>query len=103
MRESLDRLAEAGAREGLASTPPRPVGTREPAANAAAAAFLEEKARSAFADEHRAALFHAAARWLDESGRDLAPVAREGNLTRVCPFGDEIARDVEEALLAGTP
>ncbi len=103
MRRAQDRLREACAREGLACVPPRPVGTREPAANAAAAARLEEKAEATSGDEHRAALFHAAARWLDESGRDLGPIAREGNLPKVFPFGADLAREVEEALTVGRP
>ena len=97
-----ERLREACDREGLACVPARPVGSREPAANAAASGRLEEKARMAFPDEHRAALLHAAARWIDESGRDLAPIAREGNLPKILPFEAGIAADVEEALL-GAP
>lgn len=99
MLRAQDRLREACAREGLAAFPPRPVGTREPVANAAAARRLEEKAQMAFPDEHRAALLHAAARWVDESARDLGPIAREGNLPRVFPFGADLARETEEALL----
>jgi hypothetical protein len=102
-REALELLREACAREGIASAPPRPVGSREPVSNAAAAARLEEMAGEAAGDEHRAALIHAAARWLDEMGRDLAPIAREGNLSKVFPFGAELARDVQEALLAAAP
>ena len=83
--------------------PPRPVGLHEPAANAAAAARLEEKAQASSENEHRAALLHAAARWIDESGRDLAPIAREGNLPKVFPFGADLAREAEEALLIGAP
>ena len=41
--------------------------------------------------EHRAALLHGAARWIDEAGRDLAPVVREGNFGKVFPFGALIA------------
>jgi hypothetical protein len=100
-REALDRLRECCARRGLATVPPRPVGLREPAANAAAAGRLEEKAEAASGDEHRAALLHAAARWIDESGRDLAPIAREGNFGKLFPFGPDLAREAEEALLAG--
>lgn len=102
-REALELLREACSREGIASAPPRPVGSREPVSNAAAAARLEEMAGEAAGDEHRAALIHAAARWLDEMGRDLAPIAREGNLSKVFPFGAELARDVQEALLAAAP
>jgi hypothetical protein len=100
MRGALERLREGCAREGLAAAPPRPIGSREPAANAAAAARLEEIAGEFSSDEHRAALYHAAARWLDESGRDLAPIAREGNFGKLFPFGPELAREAEEALLA---
>jgi hypothetical protein len=75
------------ARRGLASLPPRPLGPGEPRGNSAAAARLEERAQEAGADEHRAALLYAAARWIDESGRDLALVVREGNFRKVFPFG----------------
>jgi hypothetical protein len=101
MREAQERLWEACERAGMRPVPTRPVGLREPANNAAAAGRLEEKAQAASADEHRAALLHAAARWIDESGRDLASIAREGNFARVFPFGAEIAREAEEALVAG--
>ncbi|MGH9318135.1 MAG: hypothetical protein ACRD1P_13635 [Thermoanaerobaculia bacterium] len=97
LREGLLRVTEACARMGLASVPPRPVGLFEPAGNAAAAGRLEEKALALFEDEHRAALFHAAARWIDESGRDLAPIVREGNFRKVFPFGAELAAEAEEA------
>ena len=88
---------------GRASRPFRaePVGLRESAKNAAAAARLEERAQAAHRDEHRAALLHAAARWIDESGRDLAAIAREGNFGKVFPFGEDIAREAEDALLTG--
>ncbi len=101
LRSARDRLREACKREGLDLVPPRPVGLYEPAANAAAAARLEEKAQASSENEHRAALLHAAARWIDESGRDLAPIAREGNLPKVFPFGADLAREAEEALLIG--
>jgi hypothetical protein len=101
VRRAYERLRECCERQGLATVPPRPVGLREPAANAAAAGRLEEKAEAASGDEHRAALLHAAARWIDESGRDLAPIAREGNLGKLFPFGPDLAREAEEALLAG--
>jgi len=97
LREGLLRVSEVCERMGLATVPPRPVGLYEPAGNAAAAGRLEEKARALFQDEHRAALLHAAARWIDESGRDLAPIVREGNFRKVFPFGAELAREAEEA------
>ena len=100
LAEAQERLAEACARAGLATVAPRPVGSRESAKNAAAAGRLEETAQAAHRDEHRAALLHAAARWIDESGRDLAAIAREGNFGKVFPFGDDIAREAEDALLA---
>ncbi len=99
--QAMERLRESCERRALASVPPRPVGLREPAATAAAAGRLEEKAEAASGDEHRAALLHAAARWIDESGRDLAPIAREGNFGKLFPFGPDLAREAEEALLAG--
>ena len=101
LREAREHLREACQREGLELVPPRPVGLHEPAANAAAAARLEEKAQASSENEHRAALLHAAARWIDEWGRDLAPIAREGNLPKVFPFGADLAREAEEALLIG--
>jgi hypothetical protein len=100
LSEALERLRDACARAGLASLPSRPVGLRESAKNSAASARLEEKAQAAHRDEHRAALLHAATRWIDESGRDLAAVAREGNLGKIFPFGDDLAREAEDALLA---
>jgi hypothetical protein len=99
--EARQLLREACAREGLDLLPPRPVGLHEPKANASAAACLEEKAQESSENEHRAALLHAAARWIDEWGRDLAPIAREGNLPKVFPFGADLAREAEEALLIG--
>jgi hypothetical protein len=97
LREGVARVSELCARVGLATVPPRPVGLHEPAGNAAAARHLEERAQGLFEDEHRAALFHAAVRWIDESGRDLTPIAREGNFRKVFPFGAELAREAEEA------
>ena len=76
----------------------RPVGRLEPAANARAARQLEDRAEALFAqNEHRASLLHAAARWIEESGRDLAPIVAEGNFRRIFPFEDEIAGDAEAA------
>lgn len=95
--DGLRRLYDACARAGLSSVPPRPVGLSEPVGNAAAAGRLEEKARAMTHDEHRASLLHAAARWIDESGRDLARIAREGNFRKVFPFGPDLAREAEEA------
>ena len=103
IREARENLRDACRREGLANVPPRPVGSRESPANAGAAARLEERAHRLLSDEHQAALLLAAARWLDESGRDLAAVAREGNLAKVFPYGTDLARDVEEALLSPPP
>jgi hypothetical protein len=102
LSEALVRLAAACSAEGLENIPPRPVGRGEPARNAAASARLEELARASDTDEHRLALLHAAVRWIDESARDLAAVAREGNLRRVFPFGAELAAEAERALL-GVP
>ena len=78
LRDGLRRFRAEAARRGLPAIPPRPVGAGEPAGNSWAAARLEERAVTQENDEHRAALLHAAARWIDESGRDLAPVVREG-------------------------
>jgi hypothetical protein len=100
VREGLRRFRDAARRRGLPAMPPRPIGSGEPAANSVAAARLEERAVELEADEHRAALLHAAARWIDESGRDLAPVVREGNFGKVFPFG-ALAAEAEAAFRAG--
>ena len=99
LREGLRRFRAEAARSGLATLPPRPLGAGEPPANSAAAARLEERAQELEEDEHRAALLHAAARWIDESGRDLAPVVREGNFAKVFPFG-ALAAEAEAAFRA---
>ncbi len=96
--DSLRRVREASARRGLASLPPRPVGGREAGANAAASARLEELAELSGAGDHRVALLHAAVRFIDESGRDLASVEREGNFGRIFPFGEDIAKEAAAAL-----
>ncbi|HEV2063710.1 MAG TPA: hypothetical protein VGS00_04085, partial [Thermoanaerobaculia bacterium] len=88
----------AAARRGLLPLPPRPRGEGEPAANSRAAALLEERAAQPFAGEHHQALLHGAVRWIDESGRDLSAVVREGNFRKVFPFGAEAAAQVEAAL-----
>ncbi len=102
-----DRLASriaaarsAARREGLAVLPPRPSGRGAPAGNTAAAGRLEEQAELEDPGEHRAALLYAAVRWIDESARDLAAVAREGNFPRIFPFGGEIGEAASAALLA---
>ena len=96
--ESLRRVREVAGRRGLASLPPRPIGAREAGANAAASARLEELAELSVAGDHRIALLHAAVRFIDESGRDLASVEREGNFGRIFPFGEEIAKEAAAAL-----
>jgi hypothetical protein len=80
----------------MPAMPPRPIGAGEPAGNAIAAARLEERAVDVEDDEHRFALLHAAVRWIDESGRDLASVVRDGNFRKVFPFG-ALAAEVEAA------
>ena len=104
MAERLAGVRGRCAARGLAVLPPRPVGRRDPAGNAAASARLEELAELAEGEslaEHRAALLRAAVRWIDESGRDLAAVAREGNFRRVFPFDGDVATAAEAALGAG--
>jgi len=86
------------AAHGLGLLPPRPTGPREPAGNAAASARLEERAELDALPEHRAEALRAAVRWIDESGRDLAAVAREGNFRRVFPFDGDVAAEAEAAL-----
>jgi len=101
LTQAFSWAVDAASQANIPAIPPRPRGRGEPAANAAAAARLEELAvaHSASADEHRAAMVRAAVRWIDGSGRDLAAVAREGNFGRVFPFGSELAREAERALL----
>jgi hypothetical protein len=100
-RRMAERLAEvraAATRQGLAALPPRPVGRGERPGNASASARLEELADEHEAEEHRAATLHAAVRWIDDAGRDLAAVAREGNFRKVFPFGADVAAAAEAAL-----
>ena len=87
VREGIRLFRAEAARRGLPAIPPRPIGAGEPPGNSAAAGWLEERAVTVEEDEHRAALLHGAARWIDEAGRDLAPVVREGNFGKVFPFG----------------
>lgn len=101
LARAVNLLVESAARAGLLPLPPRPVGTLDPRGNAAAAARLEERALHVAADEHRFALLHAAARWIDEAGRDLEPIVREGNFRKIFPFASDVAREAEEALAGG--
>jgi hypothetical protein len=96
LRRGTGLFRDEAERRGLATIPPRPIGASEPPANSAAAALLEERAREVEDNEHRSALFHAAARWIDESGRDLAAVVEEGNFAKVFPFG-ALAAEAEQA------
>jgi hypothetical protein len=98
--EVLARVEARCSARGLAIRPPRPVPEGAPPGNAAAAARLEERAGSLAPDEHRAALLLAAIRWIDESGRDLSAVAREGNFRKIFPFGGELGNEAEAALLS---
>jgi hypothetical protein len=100
MVERLPAVRSRCAARGLGLLPPRPTGPREPAGNAAAAARLEERAELDALPEHRAALLRGAARWIDECGRDLAAVAREGNFRRVFPFDGDVAAEAEAAFRA---
>ncbi|MFN2385127.1 MAG: hypothetical protein ABR576_02380 [Thermoanaerobaculia bacterium] len=97
MPATLAAVRAAVRDRGLAELPSRPWGAAEPAGNALAAARLEERA-AAVSDDHRLALLHAAARWIDESGRDLRAVLAEGNFRKVFPFAPEIATEAEKAL-----
>jgi hypothetical protein len=98
MVERLPEVWRLCAAHGLSVLPPRPIGPGEPFGNAAASARLEERAELDPLPEHRAALLRAAVRWIDESGRDLAAVAREGNFRRVFPFDGDVAAEAEAAL-----
>ncbi|HTY41079.1 MAG TPA: hypothetical protein VMH79_04325 [Thermoanaerobaculia bacterium] len=97
MPRLLARAREAATGQGLLTLPPRPVGRGERAGNAAASARLEELADARESEEHKAALAHAAVRWIDDAGRDLAAVAREGNFRKVFPFEAELAETAEAA------
>jgi hypothetical protein len=92
-----DILVDACKRFGVVSWPERARSASEPAANALAARRLEEKAAES-RDEHRAALLHAAARWIDELGRDVSVIFRDGNLRKIFPFGADIAGEAEAIL-----
>lgn len=96
--KALAAMREAVVRRGLRTLPARPRGEGEPAANSSAAAGLEERAALPAAGEHLQALLHGAVRWIEESGRDLSAVVREGNFRKVFPFGPEAAQEVEAAL-----
>jgi hypothetical protein len=96
VRAGLRRFRDEARRRRIPVMPPRPIGPGEPPANSAAAARLEERAIELEGDEHRSAMLHAAIRWIDESGRDLAPVVREGNFGKVFPFG-ALAAEAEAA------
>lgn len=95
---ALAAVRAAVADHGLAFLPARPAAPAEPVGNARAAARLEERAAAAL-DDHRFALLHAAARWIDESGRDLRAVLAEGNFRKVFPFAPEVAAEAEKALM----
>jgi hypothetical protein len=99
-RESQRRIRAAVERLGLEAIPTRPVGLGEARGNAGAAARLEEMAQASDENEHRAALLRAAARWIDESGRDLGAVLREGNFAKVFPFGEQVRREAEAAFVS---
>jgi hypothetical protein len=99
--QAIARIREEGARRGLALRPPRPRADGEPSANTAAAARLEELADAEASGEHAAARLLASVRWIDELGRDLAPILEEGNFQKIFPFGPEIASEIEKTL--GTP
>ena len=100
MGERLAEVRRLCAARCLAVLPPRPAGQREPRGNAAVSSRLEERAELEGLPEHRAASLRAAVRWIDESGRDLAAVAREGNFRRVFPFDGELAAEAEAAFQA---
>ena len=96
-------VREAAAGRGLLALPPRPVGAGRAARQSrAAAARLEERADAPETGEHRAALLHAAVRWIDESSRDLSAVAREGNFRKVFPFDGQVG-DWAEAAFERSP
>jgi hypothetical protein len=94
----VEAARAAARRHGLALLPPRPRGSRAPRGNAAAAARLEEEAELTAPGEHRAALLHAAVRWIDETARDLSAVEREGNFARIFPFDGRLLEAAASAL-----
>src|SRR5262249_29600882 len=98
IEQAASLLRRRGAELGISTTVPRPVGALGPAANAAAAGRHEGRAGWFSArDEPHPSLLHAAARWSEESARDLAPIVAEGNFRKIFPFADEVAREAEAA------
>jgi hypothetical protein len=93
-------FAREASRRGLAILPPRPVWDGESAGNAHAADRLERVARERRENEPLSARYLAAARWVDECGRDLGAIHREGNFRKIFPFDGDIAAAAEAALSA---
>ncbi|HEY7370203.1 MAG TPA: hypothetical protein VIA29_09970 [Thermoanaerobaculia bacterium] len=91
-------FAREASRRGLTILPPRPVWEGESAGNANAADRLERVARERRENEPLSARYLAAARWVDECGRDLAAIHREGNFRKIFPFDGEIAAAAQAAL-----
>jgi hypothetical protein len=99
--DAARRLADAAGRRGLLPLPTRPRGSWEAPGNADAADALERRALESARQEHVSASYLAAARWVDECGRDLRAIRREGNFRRVFPFDGEVAAAAEAALGGG--
>jgi hypothetical protein len=96
LERALRSVEKSCARVRVAAIPPRPAGLAESPGNSRASGRLEERADAfAASDEHRASLYRAAVRWIDESDRDLTAIFREGNFRKVFPFPEEIAAEAE--------
>lgn len=76
-RQARDRLRRAAAAAGISSKVPLPRGSSEFAANRRAVEALEDAAERS--PEPRAARLRRAVRVLEDLGRDLESIAREGN------------------------
>jgi hypothetical protein len=99
LAEALENARALAASRGVSTISPRPRGRRQARASWTAASRLEELAELERRGEHEASLLHAAVRWIDESGRDLGAIAREGNFRRIFPWRGAVADEAEAALL----
>jgi len=98
-RESAARFRAAAASAGLPDRVPLLVGAGDAEANARLIDAFEEEARNG--EEPRASALLAAARRVEDLGRDVADLEREGNLRILWPPDSPEAK-VARAVLAGT-
>jgi hypothetical protein len=98
-RESAARFRAAATSAGLPDRVPLLVGAGDAEANARLIDAFEEEARNG--EEPRASALLAAARRVEDLGRDVADLEREGNLRILWPPDSPEAK-VARAVLAGT-